>query len=429
LMCYEPVGINDWYIFSAAPEEFINPQSLEIMYRATTFMLFIALLAVTVFIYITITQKKHVRELRQIAFVDSLTGYFNKKQFKLTASELLSKSERDYAFVILDIDKFKVLNDTLGYPCGDELLRDIAAVLKERMQEGEIFGRCDSDEFYILLFYVDDAALRSRINAIMAQIEMKFNSRRTYSYRLILCAGVYVIAKPNEAINVISDRARHAHRLIKGKDESGIAFYNDEIRNNILQEKVIENRMHGALENKEFVIFLQPKYYLNSSKIYGAEALCRWQNSDGTMMYPNDFIPIFEKNGFVTKLDMYMLSMACKTIKGWIDAGITPIPISINFSRLHLKNQFFVDDIAAIVQEYNVPTHLIEIELTESTMLDNEDVLINMLTHLHEHGFTLSMDDFGSGYSSLGLLKNLPVDVIKLDRSFVGRPGDEITLP
>lgn len=418
MMHYAPLGVNDWYIFSIAPSKVINPKSASIMYNTTWFILITLLLSVAMFGYLMITQRSHVKQLSKIAFIDTLTGAPNKRKFKLMASELLNANQYQYAFIILDIDKFKVLNDTLGYACGDELLIHIVQVINQHLKEKEIFARCDSDEYFLLLIHTTDQALRERIQSMIKQVEEAFKVQVNNSYSLVLCVGVYVILNPKESINSISDRARHAHKLIKGRDESGISFYNEEIRNRILEEKEIENKMHSALVHNEFLLYLQPKYYLENEKIYGAEALVRWKSKGDIMIYPNDFIPVFERNGFITKLDMYMLEKACEQIRGWMETGISPIPISINFSRLHLKNPNFVNDIASIVESYAIPHQLIEVEITESIMLDNEEVLIDMLSQLHKHGFTLSMDDFGSGYSSLGLLKNLPVDVIKLDRTF-----------
>lgn len=417
-MMFSPVEINDWYMFSIVPEAAINPQFLRITKSTTLFVIVITAATALVLAAFLILSRRNVRELSRIAFVDSLTGVANKKQFKRSATKLLTASRCKYAMVILDIDKFTVLNDTLSHACGDELLIDAARILQAQLGPRECFGRCDSDEFYILLEYTDDASVRERVLRLIALIESGFAARISSTYNLVLCAGIYVITNPGEQINSIADRARHAHRLIKGRDESGIRFYEEEMRSQILEEKEIENKMHGALENSEFLLYLQPKYYLQSGRLYGAEALVRWDTGSSSMVYPNSFIPLFERNGFVTKLDIYMLEKACMKIRGWLDAGISPIPISINFSRLHLKNPNFVENIARIADEYRIPARFIEVELTESTMLDNEDTLIKMLTKLHEHGFTLSMDDFGSGYSSLGLLKNLPVDVIKLDRTF-----------
>lgn len=418
LMRYVPTEINDWYLFLIVPDSVVAPRAVDIMYNTTLFIFLITVLSLLALIYYYFTQKRHMKELTQIAFVDTLTGAANRKRFKLSAAELLAVSHEHYAFIILDIDKFKVLNDTLGYECGDALLISIAEILRKHIGEKELFGRCDSDEFFLLQRHVDDQTTKATIQAIISRIEAHFHAQFSDTYRLVLCAGIYVISNSLESINVISDKARLAHKLVKGRGESGISFFDEEIRVHILQEKDIENRMQAALENDEFLLYLQPKYYLESELIYGAEALVRWQPENAALVYPGQFIPLFEKNGFVTKLDMYMLEKTCKAIRSWIDAGVAPVPVSTNFSRLHLKNPHFVGDIAAIVEKYNIPPELIEVELTESTMLDNEVVLIDMLIDLHEHGFTLSMDDFGSGYSSLGLLKNLPVDVIKLDRTF-----------
>lgn len=423
MMHYGPVGINDWYIFSVAPVDAISPQSIGIMSQTTLIVLVVSVIFALSILYIYITQRKHLQELQQTAFVDSLTGGPNRQRFTLNSAELL-KTTTPYAFVLLDVDKFKVLNDTLGYQSGDAVLKTIGRTLTRHLGADEAFGRGGSDKHYILMRYTNDGELRTRIQTMIEEIEHRFRQNIDTTYNLVLCVGVYVITTRDKDINILGDRARHAHRLIKGRGASSIAFYNEEIRNRILAEKEVENHMHAALKNKEFLLYLQPKYLLHTRKICGAEALVRWQGGNNVFVYPDQFILVFERNGFVTKLDMYMLEAVCITLRNWIDQGITPIPISINFSRLHLRNPNFVSDIAAAVERYRIPPHLIEVELTESAMLDNESLLIRVLEQLHEHGFTLSMDDFGSGYSSLGLLKNLPVDVVKLDKTFLSENRD-----
>lgn len=415
---YAPVGVNNWYIFTVAPDSVIAPHVMDIMSNTTFFMAGMTFLSVLILVYLFIVQKNHLKELNDIAYVDSLTGASNRKSFKLKAEEILKTADTSYAFLLLDIDKFKVLNDTFGYGCGDLVLINIANIIRKNLKGGEIFGRCESDEFFLLVHYTDDKTLEDRALTLIGQIETQFKTQISDSYRLVICVGINVISNHQESVNSICDRARHAHRLIKGMDESGVSFYDEEIRNKILEEKEVENKMHAALRNNEFLLYLQPKYYLDNESIYGVEALVRWKKEDFPIIYPDKFIPVFEKDGFITKLDMYMLEKSCQTIRGWIDEGIEPIPVSINFSRLHLKNSNFVEEIFRVVEQYEIPPELIEVELTESTMLNNEEVLVDMLSHLHERGLTLSMDDFGSGYSSLGLLKNLPVDVIKLDRTF-----------
>lgn len=420
-MHYAPLGINDWYVFSVAPERVIAPQMLSIMQSTSILILCVAVIFLLALLFFFYDKSKHLKELSKIAYTDGLTGASNRKKFKLDAADILKASSASYALVYLDIDKFKVLNDTLGYPCGDKLLISIANIIRASISDHEAFGRGDSDQFFLLLEYANDAQIKERVVAITQEIQVSFKEQQDIGYNLVLCAGIYVIVDKKEQINLMSDRAKHAHQLVKGSQISNVAFYNEEIRERILREKDIENKMHDALINDEFMLYLQPKYRLDDETICGAEALVRWNVGGDAVVYPDQFIPLFEKNGFITKLDLYMLEKSCIVIKNWIDAGIMPIPISINFSRVHLKNPNFVSDIAAIVSRYKVPPKLIEVELTESTMLDNEDVLIDLLNDLHEHGFTLSMDDFGSGYSSLGLLKNLSVDTVKLDKTFFTR--------
>lgn len=424
LMEYKPIGINGWYIFSIMPESTIIGQAAPIM--ANTYFLAGGIIFIfsLLLVYIGLAQKRHMKELSNIAFVDKLTGAATRKKFQITATEVLDSSTQGYAVVLLDIDKFKILNDTLGYACGDKLLIYISNILMQSLHGEECFGRCDSDEYYLLLEYQSDESIKARLLSLIAEIESQFEANIDSNYNLVFCAGIYAITEPIESINVLCDKAKHAQQLIKGSQLSNISFYSEELRNQILSEKLVENRMYDALEDGDFMLFLQPKYKLSDESICGAEALVRWDRGNSFTLYPDQFIPVFEKNGFIVKLDFYMLEKSCAFIKEWIDNGITPVPISINFSRLHLKNNNFVNDIARIVNKYQIPPKYIEIELTESTMLDNENMLINVLSHLHEYGFTLSMDDFGSGYSSLGLLKSLPVDSLKLDRTFFTEYND-----
>lgn len=424
LMEYKPIGMNGWYIFSIMPESTVIAQAAPIMTSTYVLAGGIVFIFILLLLYIGVSQKRHMKELSNIAFVDKLTGAATRKKFQITATEVLDSSMQGYAVVILDIDKFKVLNDTLGYACGDKLLICISNILTKNLHREECFGRCDSDEYYLLLEYEDDDSIKNRVLSLLTAIESEFEATIDSSYNLVVCAGIYAITEPIESINILCDKAKHAQQLIKGSQLSNVSFYSEELRNHILSEKLVENKMYDALEAGDFMLFLQPKYRLSDESICGAEALVRWDRGNSFTLYPDQFIPVFEKNGFIVKLDFYMLEKSCAFIKEWIDSGITPVPISINFSRLHLKSINFVDDIARIVEKYQVPPQYIEIELTESTMLGNDNMLISVLSHLHEHGFTLSMDDFGSGYSSLGLLKSLPVDSLKLDRTFFTEYND-----
>lgn len=361
---------------------------------------------------------KAIVQISDISYVDKLTGAHNRIKFELDATKILKQEEQEYALILFNIDKFKVLNDSFGYQSGDLLLKIIASSINKILRKDEMCSRYVADQFYILMKYLDNATIINRVKMLYYLVEEEFKTKISRYYNLVLCSGVCIVDGKFDDFKIESNKARYALRDIKGSRKSSIAFYDEKIGKQIIKEKEIESKMHLALKNKDFQLFLQPKYSLLSEEIVGAEALVRWIDEEKGLIYPNNFIPIFERNGFIIDLDMYMLEQACLTLRSWIDKGIKPVTISVNFSRLHLVNEHFVMDIKNIVGKYNVPHKFIEIELTESTMFDNTEILICVLRQLHDIGFTLSMDDFGSGYSSLGMLKDLPVDIIKLDRSF-----------
>ena len=177
--------------------------------------------------------------------------------------------------------------------------------------------------------------------------------------------------------------------------------------------------MQTALENEEFKLFLQPKYDLKNNQLVGAEALVRWQKPDGTYRYPGEFIPLFEANGFCFKLDMYMVNMVCRQLRQWIDLGMDPIPISINQSKLLFFNRNYVNDLLQVVNSYQIPPSLITLEILEGVAMDSLEEINQRIEELHSKGFKVSMDDFGSGYSSLNMLYQLKIDELKLDRAFL----------
>lgn len=229
--------------------------------------------------------------------------------------------------------------------------------------------------------------------------------------------GRYLLLAGEITFGMAYERVNFAHRKSKNNEDTNLCDYDKEVMAKLLQEKEIENKMVAALIHKEFHVYLQPKVFLENRKIAGAEALVRWDNGR-EIISPGLFIPIFEKNGFIVRLDLFMFEQVCILIKSWLDHGKEPIVVSVNFSRRHIKNNDFVSELCRIADQYEVPKHFLEIELTETVMMENEKALLGILEEIHEKGFTLSMDDFGTGYSSLGLLKNIPVDVIKIDRSF-----------
>ncbi len=409
---YSPIrGINDWYVISVIPYNVVSKKANEIM-TATAGLSF---LMVCIIGYIMLIKIKNEMKIKELAFTDKLTGIRNINSFKRDAEEALKNSRRNLAVIQVDIDKFKLINDSLGYEKGDSLLKYVADTL-QRCIPNDIFCRVSNDNFAVLLEYDDIAYIISKMKEINNEIQ-NFYLIKSIKYNIVISSGVYLIGDRKEEIETILDKANLAKDTVKGNHKSDYSFYDEALRDTLLEEKYIENNMYGALEKQEFQVYLQPKYTLEDKNIGGAEALVRWKH-EGSMIYPNKFIPLFEKNGFIIHLDMYVFEQVCYTIKRWLDNGINPIPISVNVSRVHLNNPNFIDKFKKIVEKYQVPASLIELELTENTVLDNVDMLINIMNKLKTIGFKLSMDDFGSGYSSLNLLKEIPIDVLKIDKEF-----------
>ena len=203
-----------------------------------------------------------------------------------------------------------------------------------------------------------------------------------------------------------------------------MAFYNRELHAAVRMRNSIESQMYPALRNNEFEMFLQPKFDLHDNSLAGAEALVRWRNPDGSYRSPGEFIPLFEENGFCLKLDMYMFEQACRQIRSWMDEGIEPIPISVNQSKLMFSDLNYPNNLAELMQKYDIPPCLLTIEILEDVAACNVEYLSKQMAALHERGLRISMDDFGSGYSSLNMLCDLSVDELKFDRNFLNREAD-----
>jgi len=368
-----------------------------------------------------ITARKEVeinlKKENELVYFDELTSSLNRNSFKTEAESLIKNNKKQYAFIMLDIDKFKLINDIFGYDQGDRLLKHIAYVLSRSLSQKEVYARITGDKFYLLLEYEGKEKIESRLEKITEEIlSFKFNIDKHFN--LVVCAGVFVIENTGMGIDIISDRASLASNTIKGSHTSTYLFYNEEIRNKIMKENEIENEMHEALEHRDFIVFLQPKYDFKTKRISGAEALIRWQHSKKGIVQPQQFIPIFERNGFITKIDLYVLEEMCKQQKKWAAEGRKPLVVSVNQSRLHMYNPKYVDTLMSIIDKYDINPGCIELELTESTFTHNMDVVFAINRKLHHLGFRQSMDDFGSGYSSLNMLKDVFIDTLKIDREF-----------
>lgn len=359
---------------------------------------------------------------RRRAQVDIITSGRTREKFVSDSSRLMKKSSPErWALVVIDIDKFKYINDRLGYDEGNKMLSRVYRTMSDNMDGDEMCARISNDNFALMLHNAPDNDILNRLNNIFSEFERR--NALYVKYPVVFSAGVCRLGQCEGKFGVVDtniaiDRCIIAKKTVKALHGNSIAFYDGKIRDAVLREKDIENVMPQALENHEFMCYIQPKYGTKSRRIEGAEALIRWNSKDYGFVYPDQFIPVAEKNGFVVELDFFILEEVCKAMRRWLDDGITPVVISVNQSRMHLNNDDYIWRLREIVDKYEIPYEYLELELTESVFTEDTDRMLKIMRKLHDIGFKISIDDFGSGYSSLNMLKDIPADVVKIDREF-----------
>ena len=360
------------------------------------------------------TKSHIIQKLEDEKSYDSLTGLYQANKFYEVSKDRLSNNVgKKHAIIFFDIDNFRVINDIYSEEVGDQIICFIAEVLCRIGIDDKVFCRYYADCFTLLINYDTRNDIIDVINWIREECAKA--PYITTSFKMSF--GVYLVSDPSIPIRLMCDWARLATRPIKGLANQYFAFYNEEYRKELVETQRIEAEMHHALENDEFKMYLQPKYNLRTNQVVGAEALVRWMHPKHGIIYPNKFIKLFEKNGFILQLDEYMWEQACKELRKWLDMGIS-YPISVNISRLHTYDPSLVHKLLSLANKYEIPVCLLELEFTEGLFMENVHMLYGLMYELKKNGFVLQMDDFGSGYSSLNMLKSVPIDVIKLDKAF-----------
>ena len=363
------------------------------------------------------SQVSLLKELNNVMNYDPLTEIYSKNKF-FSASKALLKDNPDkqFAFLRLDIDRFKLINSFFGTAYGDRLLKRVAKRIRDFAKTTECctFGRIDADVFGIFTPYQGKEETVKQIE--QAVEDMK---KLSASYNIMIVYGVYVVTDRSLPISFMCDRAALAAKTVKGHYMKSYAFYDDKMRLSIENEQNIINEMSDALENNEFVPYYQPKYDVKTKKPVGAEALARWIHPTKGFISPGVFIPIFEKNGFISKLDFYIWECVCKQLKEWKDKGVPLFPVSVNVSRVNLYNPNLSKIIIELTKKYDVDPKYFNIEITESVYTDDNVMIDDITSQLRNNGFTILMDDFGSGYSSLNVLKDVQVDMLKMDMMFM----------
>lgn len=347
---------------------------------------------------------------------DILTDIPNVNRFYIDAGHMIMNNKnQNYAIISFDIDKFKLINDLFGMRTGDKVLKHVANVIKEQETKEMLYCRVHSDVFLLCIPYQKRGDIIKLIERIRKGIY-----RNDFSFDINTSFGIYLAEDATIPINLMCDRANLAARTVKGNAMKFCAFYDEQYRTEIIKTTEIEKDMNLAISNKQFLMYLQPKYNLMTGRICGAEVLVRWKHPVKGLIQPNDFIPLFEKNGFILRLDEYMWEEACKTIARWQAEGKEPVPLSVNISRYHIKNNDLVGVWKKLIQKYEIPASYLILEITETFFYDSED-LYTILAKLQGMGFELEIDDFGSGYSSLNMIRRVPVNAIKMDKDFLDK--------
>ncbi len=352
------------------------------------------------------------REIAERKILDSFTSDKDPGIFIRRIQRMMDRNpERGIAFIQFDIERFKLINDAYGEKAGDRLLKYLKDSLTVICTDEQPFARLTADVFMIVILFDKESEIVDFIHNLEENIGKSYDG---IEFRLIF--GVCIVEDRTLQTRTHGDNATLARQSVKGNALNNIGFYNGKLKNDLYHQHYIEDDMANAMLNNEFVMFLQPKYSISTGEIIGAEALARWIHPYKGLIPPDQFVPIFEKNGFILKLDQIMWENACQKIRFWIDEGMEPVPISVNISREYLNSFDVVGKFNELVAKYRIPVRLLEAEITESYDADNTS---DVVRRMKKCGFTMLMDDFGSGFSSLNMLKTTPFDVLKIDRGFL----------
>lgn len=348
--------------------------------------------------------------------IDAATGLLSKEAFFDEAAAYLRHSgARDVSIVCFDVDHFKLFNDLHGLDCGDELLRYLGRALALRFSPdgAQPLARLAADTFALCATGVQPACIERNLIDISSECPNGIDA--------IVRAGVYRIEDPASPVSIMCDRAVIALRTVKGSYFDRVALYDPGMREALVLEREVVAGIESALREDRIELFLQPKCNIRTGKIVGAEALARWRHPERGIVAPGEFIPLIERNGLVRSLDLRVWEKTAAWIRGLIDEGVQPVPVSVNVSRADIYLVDVAAELHALVERYGIDPSLIEVEITESAYSERPDRIVAAFDALAERGFTVLMDDFGSGYSSLNMLKDINVDVLKIDMRFLDR--------
>lgn len=415
-MHYEKVNVNNWYVVTIAPDTTIASELPLFLSISLGLCFFIIVIVLMIFVYIYKTNQRQNKKLYNIAYIDPITHLGNETYFKEKGAKYLEFSNKNKYAIALDINKFKALNNIYNYEFCNQILKVMSERIIHALPTDSIMCRISNDIFAILCHYNRNVEqLLERIyheasELMIGETEIHIN----------LSIGAYAIKENDKDINRILDKVNMARSKIKGKYDIHYYIFDEELETSLVEEQQIETHMGIALKNEEFKVVYQPKIYTKNEQLAGAEALVRWEQN-GNTIFPNKFIPLFEKNKFILKLDLYVFEQVCKDIVSWKEKYQEVPVISVNVSKVHFANENFIEEYVKIADQYHIDRNKIDLEITESATMDTNIDILKILNIIKTKGFIVSIDDFGTGYSSLSLLQDMPIDILKIDKSFIDK--------
>lgn len=368
-----------------------------------------------------ITDKKRAEEkIRHMAYHDALTGLPNRYQLNEYIHKAIARARRksqSIAVIFIDLDRFKVINDTMGHEFGDRVLKNVSKRLLRCVREEDVVSRHGGDEFIILMEDITKQQIEKVSQRIIEEMSKAFvvNNHEVYTSPSI---GISVYPKNGEDVITLIKNADAAMYLAKEKGKNTYQFYESRLNNIVTRKMNIEGGLRRAIENNEFILHYQPQINLSTSKVTGVEALIRWQHPQLGVVPPMEFIPLAEETGLILSIGKWVLETACRQCVEWQDSGLPPINMAVNISARQMQHKDFVKTVREVIEETGMNPELLELELTESMMKDPDELRV-LLYELKTMNIKISIDDFGTGYSSFNMLNQLPIDKLKIDRSFI----------
>lgn len=419
-LAYAPLEINDWLVMTSIPYDLFSSLSNRYILRALICVFATVLIFIAVFFTLNRVYRRNSHLLESMAFGDEVTGGINNTAFKRRYQKLRQDGCADqYVIVLLDAIDFKLINGRYGISYGDQVLREIYQVITGSLREeqGEFATRSETDHFFLCLRERREEAVRQRIGDVLTGFDQLQDSGLP---PLHFRQGASFVPDNETDVSIVQDQARVALKSAPPDQADRCMFFNEALAGKLQRERALNKQFEPSLRNGDFQVYFQPKVSLDGQRVCGAEALVRWNYPGLGMVPPLDFIPLLEKNGKIQALDLYVFEKVCAWLHDRQAAGKPLFPISVNLSRSHFADEYFLDKFVAAADWYHVDKRLIEFEITEMIFVDTENIqrVKEGIWKMHQFGFQCSIDDFGVGYSSLSTIREFDVDTLKLDRSF-----------